>query len=127
MKSSFRNGALAVALSLQSLVVFAQDDAPYTPRFTRQQQKAEALLDDCRKPEWPRNSLRNRHTGTVVLRFTIGADGRLVKQEVMRGTGDPALDEAAMKGLGACRFIPGSIDGKPVQSQALMQYVWTIE
>ncbi|WP_229261996.1 energy transducer TonB [Duganella guangzhouensis] len=112
---------------MQSLVVFAQDDIPYTPKFARPQQKAEALLDNCNKPEWPRASLRNGHTGKVTLRFTIAPDGRLLKQEVLQSTGDPALDEAAMKGLSACRFIPGSINGKPVQSQAMMQYVWTLE
>lgn len=110
-----------------SPLVCAQDDTSYTPRFTRQQHMAEALLDDCNKPEWPRASLRAGRSGTVMLRFTIAPDGRLLKQEVLQSSGDPALDKAAMEGLGACRFIPGSINGKPVQSQARMQYVWTLE
>jgi TonB family protein len=51
----------------------------------------------------------------------------LINQEVLRSTGFPLLDQAAMEGLSKCRFRPGSVDGKPVQSLASMQYVWTLE
>lgn len=124
MKIISTHSTLTLTLLMLASCAAAQ---AYIPKFTRPQQSARALLDNCNKPEWPRASLRAGHTGAVVLRFTIAPDGRLLKQEVMRSAGDPLLDQAAMTGLSACRFIPGSIDGKPVQSQAMMQYVWTLE
>jgi protein TonB len=136
MKSSLRISSMAMVTAaclpcllylLPVPVASAQDDAPYSPKFAREQQSGQALLDSCAKPEWPRYALRNNQTGSVILRFTIAPTGRLLKQEVVRSSGYPLLDKAAIEGLSLCRFRPGSINGKPVQSVESMQYVWTLE
>jgi bla regulator protein BlaR1 len=80
----------------------------------------------CAKPEWPVASLQAQHTGTVTLEFLVSAEGRAIGSKVLKSSGDPALDEAARKGIARCPFTPGTDNGKPVEAPAHMQYVWTL-
>lgn len=120
-------GGMAALLLLATLAANAQDDSAYFPKFARPQRNAEPIFGTCSKPEWPRASLRNEESGVVTIRFIISAAGQLIKHEVTRSTGFPLLDQAAAVGLSTCRFRPGSINDKPVQSVAYVQYVWTLE
>jgi protein TonB len=100
----------------------------YSPRFARDEQPAQPLsFELCPKPAYPKSSLRNEEQGVVTYRFTVGADGRLLKQEVLRSSGFRDLDRAGQDALSRCFFRPASIDGKPVQFPMDMQYVWTIQ
>jgi protein TonB len=100
----------------------------YTPKFARDEQQAQVMsFDLCPKPAYPKSSLRNEESGVVALRFTIGADGRLLKQQITRSTGFRDLDRAAQGALAQCWFRPASIKGQPVQSPMDIQYVWTLE
>jgi len=89
-----------------------------------------AVIDaarNCAKPEYPPASARAEETGTVTVRFLIDESGKAVKSEVLRSSGHRRLDEAARAALSLCQFKPGTLDGKPVQSQADIQYVWKLE
>jgi protein TonB len=100
----------------------------YSPRFAREEQPAQLIsFELCRKPEYPKSSLRNEEQGTVTLRFTVGANGRLLKQQVLRSSGFRDLDRAARDALAQCYFRPASIQAQPVQSAMDLQYVWTLE
>jgi len=81
----------------------------------------------CEKPEYPAASKRLEEEGTVVLRFLIEVDGRVLDSRVEKGSGFDRLDQAARLALGKCRFKPGSVDGKPEQSWASLKYTWRIE
>jgi periplasmic protein TonB len=81
----------------------------------------------CQPPEYPVASRRNEETGTVTLRFLIGVDGKVVESNVESSSGYPRLDEAARRALGHCQFKAGTVDGKPEQSWARLQYVWKLE
>jgi len=81
----------------------------------------------CAKPEYPPASLRANETGLVVLSFLIGVDGNVLDSKVLRSSGSRRLDEAARKALGLCHFRPGTVDGKPEQSWARIEYEWKIE
>ncbi len=48
---------------------------------------------------YPRAAKRERSTGTVVVTFTVAVDGRLQQSRVTKSSGDPRLDEAALKML----------------------------
>jgi len=126
-----RTPAMLAALLLLTLLppaVAAQDDKDYFPKFAREEQRAELLsFDSCIKPEWPKASLRNEESGVVTLQFTVAANGRLLKHEVVRSSGFELLDRAAAEGLASCKFRPALLDGRAVQSLAKMQYVWTLE
>jgi periplasmic protein TonB len=81
----------------------------------------------CAKPEYPPASLRAQETGIVVLSFLIGTDGLVHDSKVERSSGFRRLDEAARRGLGLCKFRPATIEGKPEQAWARIEYEWKIE
>lgn len=81
----------------------------------------------CDKPQWPKASLQKEETGTVVLSFLIGTDGKVEDAAITRSSGHTLLDAAAVNGIKKCQFKPGMQDGKPVRSWMAMQYVWTLE
>jgi protein TonB len=89
-----------------------------------------AVIDaahSCSKPEFPAASRRAEESGVVTLRFLIDVDGRSIKSEVVRTSGHKRLDDAAQAALSLCKFRPGTVDGKPEQSWATIQYVWKLE
>jgi len=81
----------------------------------------------CAKPEYPPSSRRAEESGTVTLRFLIDVDGRAIKAEVGHTSGHKRLDEAALAALSLCKFKAGTVDGKPEQTWAQVQYVWRLE
>jgi protein TonB len=99
----------------------------YAPKFAREEQPGFILFDLCSKPQYPKSSLRNEEQGTVTLRFTVGANGRLLKQQLLRSSGFRDLDRAAQNALSLCSFRPASIKGQPVQSALDIQYVWRLD
>ena len=65
--------------------------------------------------DYPKDALKQKVEGRVVIRFVVAEDGSLTDAMVERGV-DPALDAAALatvKKMGKWR--PGSIKGKPVK------------
>jgi len=107
---------------------FAAAEEPYIPKFARPHTPAEVLdLSTCPKPDYPKASIRNEETGAVTLRFIIAPTGRVVDAKVVQSSGFRNLDRAALNGMSRCLFRPASIDNKPVQESAPLQYVWTLE
>jgi protein TonB len=82
-------------------------------------------LDSC-KPEYPRSSLLNEETGTVRVRFEIGADSKLVAASVLHSSGHTLLDRAAVNALSHCQFKAAQQDGVPVSSSLVTEYVWKL-
>lgn len=82
---------------------------------------------NCRKPEYPAVSRRMEETGTVVLNFLIGVDGKVADSKVEQSSGHPRLDEAAKEAMSLCTFKPGTVDGKPEQTWARIKYTWTLQ
>ena len=80
----------------------------------------------CTKPDYPKNALRNGDTGTVMLAFLIGTDGKVADSRIEKSSGFRDLDRAAQAGLSLCKFKPGTVDGAPQQSWTKMQYVWSL-
>ena len=81
----------------------------------------------CTKPDYPKTALRNGDTGTVMLAFLIGADGKVADSRIEKTSGFRELDRAAQAGLSLCRFKPGTVDGVPQQLWTKMQYVWSLD
>lgn len=66
-------------------------------------------------PEYPPASRRAGEAGTVTLRCHVSEQGRCSEISVVRSSGFPKLDEAAVKEVQRnWRFVPGKEDGKPV-------------
>jgi periplasmic protein TonB len=68
-------------------------------------------------PAYPGEALARGEAGTVLLRLSIGLDGRVERVEKLRSSGFPTLDDAAMSAVARWRFQPARADGRPVASQ----------
>lgn len=80
----------------------------------------------CEKPRYPPASVRANETGTVLLSFLIDVSGKVLESRVDRSSGFHRLDEAARSGLSLCKFKPATVDGKPEQSWAKIEYEWKL-
>lgn len=91
--------------------------------------KTPATVDfkTCDKPEWPKEALRKEQTGTVMLGFLIGEEGKVIDAVLYQSSGFPLLDEAALNGIKRCQFIPRKINGVGISSWTRMQYVWVLD
>ena len=72
-------------------------------------------------------SKRMDEEGTVVLRFLVSAEGRVLQAGVEKSSGYKRLDDAARNGLSACTFEPATVNGKPQQAWAVIPYTWRID
>lgn len=63
-------------------------------------------------PEYPAASSRLRETGTVVVQVLIGEDGTARELRVMRSSGHPRLDAAALAAMRKARFRPYTEEGR---------------
>ncbi|MFZ6815770.1 energy transducer TonB [Undibacterium sp. Rencai35W] len=80
----------------------------------------------CEKPAYPKASLMNEESGTVVFSVLVGPDGAVMDSKVDKSSGSKTLDKAALKTYTACKFKPATKDGKPQQAWTKIEYVWSL-
>jgi TonB family protein len=80
----------------------------------------------CSLPVYPKIAISSGWEGTVTLGLLISESGRVEKTKVINSSGHSELDYAAADALRLCHFIPGTQDGKPVESWLKMQWVWKL-
>ena len=119
--------AAPVANTITQVTSVRPAAAPVAPRRSERVAPVIDAKTNCAKPEYPSASRRLDESGTVVLRFLIDVDGRVLESKVETSSGFSRLDEAARTALGRCRFKAGSVDGKPEQSWASIKYKWELE
>jgi protein TonB len=67
------------------------------------------------QPDYPPASRRAGEAGTVTLKCFVSEQGRCSEVSVVKSSGFPKLDEAAINEVKRnWRFVPGKEDGKPV-------------
>lgn len=119
---------------MRSLIIFAsfalplamiQTTAMASPRFARDQQKAQPL--PCALPVYPKSSQRNEEVGSTTIRYAISSDGKAYNVTVLRSSGFRDLDRAAIAAMEKCRFTPASIAGRPIQAIMLARYDWGLK
>ncbi|WP_298609373.1 energy transducer TonB [uncultured Thiothrix sp.] len=67
-------------------------------------------------PEYPRRALEAGIEGTVLVRVTISAEGRIMAALVHQSSGNASLDAAALKAVRSWAFLPAQRDGKTIPS-----------
>jgi protein TonB len=72
------------------------------------------------QPQYPASEQRAGRTGTVVIRVTIGTDGRVRDAERVSATSDAFWAAAERQALSRWRFRPATVDGRPVESSRVM-------
>jgi periplasmic protein TonB len=80
----------------------------------------------CEEPDYPAISARAKEEGSVLLEFTVSAEGKVVQSKVLSSSGFPRLDEAAKAAYSKCKFSPATSDGQPVQGTTKVRYNWTL-
>lgn len=80
----------------------------------------------CEKAVYPKSSLLNEETGTVLLSILVGADGSVIESKVDQSSGSKTLDKAAAKIYSTCKFKPAIKDGKAQQAWAKLEHVWSL-
>lgn len=66
------------------------------------------------QPEYPSIARRRGLEGTVLLEILVKEDGSADAIRVESSSSHQILDEAAVAAAGKWRFIPGSVNGKPI-------------
>ncbi|HVJ63021.1 MAG TPA: TonB family protein [Tahibacter sp.] len=69
---------------------------------------------------YPRDAIKNRHEGTVMLRVKIGTDGTPLEAIVESSSGHASLDRAAREAVMRWRFTPGTKNGQPFVAWGLV-------
>ena len=78
------------------------------------------------KAEYPKASLMNEEQGIVSMAFLVSADGKVLESKLEKTSGFKSLDKAALSAITACKFKPGSKDGKPDSTWTKVEYNWTL-
>ncbi len=78
------------------------------------------------KAEYPKASLMNEEQGVVSMAFLVSADGKVLDSKLEKTSGFKGLDKAALSAITACKFKPGSKDGKPDSTWTKVAYNWTL-
>jgi len=117
--------AAAFANASPSAAAFAQ--TTQAGKASRHDTEAVADFNSCKRPEYPEESIKQNHTGTVSLGFLVDPRGNVKKTRIVRSSGHRALDSSAREALAKCSFVPAKVKGKPVEAWTAVQYVWTLE
>lgn len=86
--------------------------APQSPG-TSETTPARVLVNPS--PVYPPDALRRGLEGLVLLRVTIGPDGRVTEVSVARSSGVRKLDESARDAVRRWKFEPAMRDGNTVE------------
>jgi len=81
---------------------------------------AQPLYRENPAPEYPPLARRRGLEGTVVLAVQVDVTGRAAEVLVNHSSGQPLLDEAALKAVKSWRFEPGRRGIEPVAMQVLV-------
>jgi len=98
--------------------------ASITPVPVRRQ--AELIGSDL-QPPYPASEERAQRSGSVQIRVTIGANGRVVAAERVSATSDAFYAATERQALRHWRFRPATVDGRPVEASRIMTVTFRIQ
>jgi len=108
--------------------------APPAPAAPRAARPAIADISACapKGSDYPVAAARAQATGTTRVRFTVDAEGKLAKAEIVKSAGPSRehrmLDRIAVDKLSECKFRPGlDENGHPAGGTFEAEYVWTLQ
>ena len=76
---------------------------------------------------YPPEAVRRHQQGTVVLMLYINGNGTLDKVEIVKSSGYPSLDEAAIKEMKQSKFQPAMDGAIPIRSRAQASVIYKLE
>jgi protein TonB len=78
-------------------------------------------------PSYPPAALRNRESGTVLLRVHVDTGGNPYAVDLLRSSRSRSLDRAATEAVKRWRFRPAMQDGQPVPGVVQVPITFTAE
>lgn len=90
------------------------------PQVAGTDERTPPNLSSNRPPVYPREAIRRRLEGTVVLRLYIAASGRVERVEVERSSGHAMLDRSATAAVRRWHGRPALLNGVPTSSEELL-------
>lgn len=83
----------------------------------------------CEKPGYPSRAKWLGARGTTEIRFGINRQGTVIRIDVEKSSGEPMLDDAAIRSLGSCSFRPWADDHNPGVSNGWSRviYQWSLD
>ncbi len=78
------------------------------------------------RPIYPPGARLRGEEGSVTVRATVNSSGKTQSAEVLRSSGFPALDKAAVNAVRRARFIPAQKDRLAVKSQTILAFRFTL-
>lgn len=73
---------------------------------------------------YPPFEVRTGGEGWVLLSIMVDTQGKPFEVAVMRSTGNKAFEDRAVQAMQRSTFVPASLDGRPVESAAVIKYVF---
>lgn len=119
---------IGVCIAAAAASVAQVPDKPAAPAADTLAFPRHLLADagSCPLPAWPREALLYDLQGSSTVAFAIGADGAVEQARLLRSSGWSVLDDAAVRGIGACRFKAG-LDAAERAGPYPMQFDWKLE
>lgn len=87
--------------------------------------QAELIGSDL-QPPYPASEERAQRGGTVQVRITIGANGRVIGIQRISATSDAFWRATERQALSRWRFRPATVDGRPVETSRVMTVTFRI-
>lgn len=107
---------------LESLRFWSRRDGETAYRvYSGREVTTRARLLSKPEPQYTERARSNQITGTVVLRAIFAADGKVKHILLLSGLPD-GLTEAAIRAAQRIKFVPATIDGRPVSMFIQLEY-----
>jgi protein TonB len=104
----------------------APTEAP-TPSGPVEVTDADFLPGGRVQPDYPQLAQDQQIQGDVTVRITVGSSGEVVAAEISSSSGNPLLDEAALKAAKDSRFKPPTANGVATQRDYLIIYTFRLD
>lgn len=96
-------------------------DPTLTRTYSSRDVETKARIISRPQPAYTDEALSNQVTGTVVLRAIFAFDGKVRAIRIVKGLPD-GLSQAAMRAARRIKFVPATIQGKPVSQYIQIEY-----
>ena len=77
--------------------------------------------------QYPPTAVRANKQGDVTLRYRVGADGAIKDVRILYYSGTQELDDEAVAEVFRTKMIPGTLNGKPVELDAVRKVVFRLQ
>jgi periplasmic protein TonB len=78
------------------------------------------------EPPYPNVSILRQEEGTVLVRITVGVNGKVSAARVERSSGFAALDDAALKAIRTWRFSAAKRGGQAVETSVVVPVIFEL-